>query len=102
MIVIGLTGTDGIVMLPGVVDSNSFIKLSFPFCVSDILHTYVFLYSTTEYTLKYKHINASSITTSTPTTKQTIPILNNYPSYPTVSTTDQKHQRDENGSEHSC
>jgi hypothetical protein len=44
MILTALTGTDGIVVaLPGVVDSNSFIKLSFPFCSSDILHTYVFL-----------------------------------------------------------
>jgi hypothetical protein len=44
MIVNVITGTDGIVVLPGVVDSNSFIKLSFPFCGSDILHTYVYVY----------------------------------------------------------
>jgi hypothetical protein len=36
-----LTGTDGIAELPGVVDSRSFIKLSFPFCGSDILYTYI-------------------------------------------------------------
>lgn len=89
MIVNALTGTDGIVVLPGVVDSNSFIKLSFPFCGSDILHTYVFLYSRTEYTLKYKHINVSSITIANPKTKQTILMPNkqhlyNYHNLPTT------------------
>jgi hypothetical protein len=49
MIVYALTGTDGIVVLPGVVDSNSFIKLSFPFCGSDILHTYVYLHKRQQY-----------------------------------------------------
>jgi hypothetical protein len=47
-------------VLPGVVDSNSFIKLSFPFCDSDILYTYIYFCSP-EYTLKYKQIEISKI-----------------------------------------
>lgn len=66
-----LTGTDGIVVLPGTVDSNSFIKLSFPFCGSDILYTYVFLYSRTEYTSKYNHTSGSRTTIAKLKTQQT-------------------------------